>query len=66
MDVLPGLEAPQVEEEEDTGSYTIGTVTFPPNLSNLAGVETVVRNLNRIIWEHNCFRFQLFYGLYYG
>ena len=67
MDGLHWFEEPKQEEEEKPSiAMTLGTVQHPANISNLAGVEIMVRDLNRIVQQHKAFKLQVLYGLYYG
>ena len=57
---------PSLEESQDDGSLLLGRVQAPANVDILTGYEIMVRQLNVIVRQHETFKWDLLYGLYYG
>ena len=54
------------EEPKDDATFTVTQVRLPPNVDILTGYEMMTRELNYRIYEHEVFKWELLYQMYYG
>ena len=67
MNALPWFEEeePVLKEEEPELKpvpIPVGTVQMPAGVNILTGTEMMVQDLNRIVWNHAVFKWNVLYG----